>query len=110
MGAAWTEDTGLPIPLGLDVVRRGGGAPWTPWRALKQSIQLAHSEEDAVDYAMQFGRGVEREVCRKFVRMYVNDDTVDMGDEGRRALETLYSRAVERGLLQSPPDLDILWV
>jgi len=40
----------------------------------------------------------------------VNDDTVDMGDEGRRALETLYSRAVERGLLHSPPDLDILWV
>jgi len=95
------------------VVRRGLGSATMDAvaRALKQSIQLAHSEEeDAVDYAMQFGRGVEREVCRKFVRMYVNDDTVDMGDEGRRALETLYSRAVERGLLHSPPDLDILWV
>ena len=113
LGAAWTEDTSLPIPLGLDVVRRGLGSATMDAvaRALKQSIQLAHSEEeDAVDYAMQFGRGVEREVCRKFVRMYVNDDTVDMGDEGRRALETLYSRAVERGLLHSPPDLDILWV
>lgn len=113
LGAAWTEDTGLPIPLGLDVVRRGLGSATMDAvaRALKQSIQLAHSEEeDAVDYAMQFGRGVEREVCRKFVRMYVNDDTVDMGDEGRRALETLYARAVQRGLLQTPPNLDILWV
>ncbi len=113
LGAAWTEDTGLPIPLGLDVVRRGLGSATMDAvaRALKQSIQLAHSEEeDAVDYAMQFGRGVEREVCRKFVRMYVNDDTVDMGDEGRRALETLYSRAVKRGLLTALPNLDILWV
>jgi 1,4-dihydroxy-6-naphthoate synthase len=113
LGAAWTEDTGLPIPLGLDVVRRGLGSATMDAvaRALKQSIRLAHSEEeDAVDYAMQFGRGVEREVCRKFVRMYVNDDTVDMGDEGRRALETLYSRAVKRGLLTALPNLDILWV
>lgn len=113
LGAAWSEDTGLPIPLGLDVVRRGLGSATMDAvaRALKKSIELAHSEEeDAVDYAMQFGRGVEREVCRKFVRMYVNGDTVDMGDEGRQALETLYSRAVQRGLLKALPNLDILWV
>jgi len=113
LGAAWMEDTGLPIPLGLDVVRRGLGASTMDAvaRALKDSIQLAHrEEEEAVDYAMQFGRGVDRETCRKFVRMYVNDDTVDMGDDGRRALETLYSRAVQRGLLATPPNLDILWV
>ena len=80
-------------------------------RALKASIQLAHGDEEAaVDYAMQYGRGVDRETCRKFVRMYVNDDTVDMGDEGRRALETLYARSVHRGLIQTPPNLDILWV
>ena len=93
LGAAWMEDTGLPIPLGLDVVRRGLGDATMDAiaRALKDSIQLAHrEEEEAVDYAMQFGRGVDRETCRKFVRMYVNDDTVDMGDDGRRALETLY--------------------
>jgi 1,4-dihydroxy-6-naphthoate synthase len=80
-------------------------------RALKSSIQLAHADEEAaVDYAMRFGRGVDRETCRKFVRMYVNDDTVDMGDDGRRALEVLYQRALQRGLLGAPPNLDILWV
>ncbi len=113
LGEAWMEDTGLPIPLGLDVVRRGLGDATMDAvaRALKESILLAHrDEEEAVDYAMRFGRGVDRETCRKFVRMYVNADTVDMGDDGRRALETLYQRAFQRGLLASPPNLDILWV
>ncbi len=113
LGEAWMEDTGLPIPLGLDVVRRDLGDSMMDAiaRALKASIQLAHREEgDAVDYAMQFGRGVDRETCRKFVRMYVNDDTVDMGDDGRRALELLFGRARERGLLEKTPNLDILWV
>jgi 5,8-dihydroxy-2-naphthoate synthase len=113
LGEAWMEDTGLPIPLGLDVVRRGLGEATMDAvaRALKESILLAHrDEEEAVDYAMRFGRGVDRDTCRKFVRMYVNADTVDMGDDGRRALETLYQRAFERGLLTSPPNLDILWV
>jgi 1,4-dihydroxy-6-naphthoate synthase len=65
-------------------------------------------EEAAVDYVMRFGRGLDRETCRQFVRMYVNEDTVDMGDEGVRALATLFGRATERGLLASPPALDIL--
>jgi 1,4-dihydroxy-6-naphthoate synthase len=80
-------------------------------RGLKDSIVLARTDEDAaVDYAMQFGRGVDRETCRQFVRMYVNEDTVDMGSDGRRALETLYQKAVARGLLDHAPELDILWV
>ncbi len=113
LGEAWMEDTGLPIPLGLDVVRRGLGDATMDAvaRALKESILLAHrDEEEAVDYAMRFGRGVDRETCRQFVRMYVNADTVDMGDDGRRALETLYQRAFQHGLLSNPPNLDILWV
>jgi 1,4-dihydroxy-6-naphthoate synthase len=59
---------------------------------------------------MRFGRGLDRETCRQFVRMYVNEDTVDMGDEGARALSTLYQRARERGVLETPPVLDILQV
>jgi 1,4-dihydroxy-6-naphthoate synthase len=113
LGDLWTIDTGLPIPLGLDVIRRGlGDATMNAVaRGLKDSIVLARTHEnDAVDYAMQFGRGVDRETCRRFVRMYVNEDTVDMGNDGRRALETLYARAVDRGLLERAPDLDILWV
>lgn len=113
LGDLWMNDTGLPIPLGLDVIRRGlGDATMNAVaRGLKESIVLARThEEDAVDYAMRFGRGVDRETCRQFVRMYVNEDTVDMGDDGRRALETLYTRAVALGILKRAPDLDILWV
>ena len=113
LGDLWMDDTGLPIPLGLDVIRRslGDTAMNAIARGLKDSIVLARThEDDAVDYAMQFGRGVDRETCRRFVRMYVNQDTVDMGAEGRRALETLYARAVDRGILSEVPTLDILHV
>lgn len=113
LGEAWMEDTGLPIPLGLDVINRslGEGAMTTIAAALKRSIEYARDhEDDAVDYAMQFGRGIDRETCRRFVRMYVNDDTVDMGEDGRRALETLYARAAEIGLIGKIPPLDIIRV
>jgi len=111
LGQAWMEDTSLPIPLGLDVIHRALGEEKTQAiaRALKDSIVYAREHEDeAIDYALQFGRGIDRETCRNFVRMYVNDDTVDMGDEGRRALETLYSRAVARGILAKLPPLDVI--
>jgi 1,4-dihydroxy-6-naphthoate synthase len=113
LGEAWMEDTGLPIPLGLDVVNRslGDDAMTSIAAALKESIMYAREhEDDAIDYAMQFGRGIDRETCRRFVRMYVNDDTVDMGDDGRRALETLYARASEMGLIGDVPPLDIIQV
>ena len=113
LGEAWMDDTALPIPLGLDVIRRGLGdaVSLRIATALKESIVLARTDEDAaVDYAMRFGRGLDRETCRQFVRMYVNGDTVDMGDEGVRALDVLYRRATERGILASPPTLDILQV
>lgn len=113
LGEAWMDDTALPIPLGLDVIRRGfdDATMLRVATALKESIVLARTDEDAaVDYAMQFGRGLDRETCRQFVRMYVNADTVDMGDEGIRALEALFDRARQRGLLPASPLLDILRV
>jgi 1,4-dihydroxy-6-naphthoate synthase len=73
-------------------------------------VYAREHEEEAIDYAMQVGRGIDRDTCRDFVRMYVNEDTVDMGDEGRRALETLYGRADERGLIAGIPPLDIIQV
>jgi 1,4-dihydroxy-6-naphthoate synthase len=80
-------------------------------RALKDSIVYAREHEDeAIDYALQFGRGIDRDTCRDFVRMYVNEDTVDMGEEGRRALETLYGRAAKMGLIPAAPRLDIIQV
>ena len=111
LGEAWGQDTGLPIPLGLDMVRRDLGDEVAQLMAdsLRDSIQYAFDHEDeALDYALQFSRGTERETCRRFVRMYVNDDTLDMGEEGKRALETLFSRALDRGIIDSIPPIDLI--
>jgi 1,4-dihydroxy-6-naphthoate synthase len=76
---------------------------------LRRSIEHAlANEDDALTYALEFGRGIDREVGRKFVRMYVNEDTLDMGDSGVAALRHLYRRAMERGLLDRMPDLDLV--
>ena len=111
LGEAWGQDTGLPIPLGLDMVRRDLGEEMAVLMAesLRDSIQYAFDHEDeAMDYAITFSRGIERETCRRFVRMYVNDDTLDMGEEGKRALETLFSRALERGIIDAIPPIDLI--
>ena len=111
LGEAWGEDTGLPIPLGLDVVHRrlSDGTAVRVAQAFEASIRYAMGhEEEAVEYALPFGRGIDRETCRRFVRMYVNSDTVDMGEEGRTALETLYERAHRRGFIETMPPLDIV--
>jgi 1,4-dihydroxy-6-naphthoate synthase len=109
LGKAWMDDTGLPIPLGLDVIDRrlGEETMHTIARALKESIVYARAhEDDALDYAMQFGRGIDRETCRAFVRMYVNEDTVDMGEEGPRALEELFRRGLDAQVISTLPQLD----
>ncbi|MBM3959141.1 MAG: ABC transporter substrate-binding protein [SAR202 cluster bacterium] len=111
LGERWFETTGLPIPLGLDIVHRrlGDRMAQKVTNALYGSIKYARANEDAaLDYALGFGRGIAREDGRRFVRMYVNDDTVDMGEEGRKALKTLYSRAVDRGLIAAQPELDLV--
>jgi len=111
LGKVWGDDTGLPIPLGLDMVHRrlGEDAAVKISGTLQTSIRYAMAhEDDAVEYALPFGRGIDTETCRRFVRMYVNEDTVDMGEEGRRALETLYQKAHDRGLIEAVPPLDII--
>jgi 1,4-dihydroxy-6-naphthoate synthase len=111
LGEAWGQDTGLPIPLGLDMVRRDLGEEMASLMAetLRESIVYAFDHEDeALDYAMEFSRGTDREVCRRFVRMYVNQDTLDMGGEGQKALETLFARARERGIIATTPPIDLI--
>ena len=112
LGKHWFSETGLPIPLGLDVVNRrldeDLGQRIT--NALKSSIEYAHAnEDDALDYALSFGRGIGREDGRRFVRMYVNQDTVDMGEEGRAALEKLFGMAANKGIIGAVPELDIVY-
>jgi 1,4-dihydroxy-6-naphthoate synthase len=111
-GEIWEKETGgLPLPLGLDLVRKDLGRETAVRLSsiLRRSIEhaLAH-EDDALTYALGYGRGIEREVGRKFVRMYVNEDTLDMGEAGLAALRHLYGRAIERGLLDEMPDLELV--
>ncbi len=111
LGEKWYGATGLPIPLGIDLVSRhiGNELAQTIADASLASINYARANEDiALEYALGFGRGINPADGKKFVRMYVNEDTVDMGEEGRHALEKLFSMAVERGVLGELPKLDIL--
>jgi 1,4-dihydroxy-6-naphthoate synthase len=109
LGELWTARTGLPLPLGINVTRRDLGPELAAQlsEALRASIRYAHAHPDeAVEYALRYGRGIDAETCTRFVHMYVNDYTVTLGLEGRQALERLYREAVEHGLLAAPPPLD----
>jgi 1,4-dihydroxy-6-naphthoate synthase len=109
LGRWWAETTGLPIPLGVDVVRRDLGEAVAVAVAdlLRRSILYAQAHADeALAYALRFGRGLDVETGRSFIRMYVNDDTLDLGPDGERALQTLYTMAHERGIVPTVPVLD----
>ena len=111
LGERWTKDTGLPLPLGINVTRRDLGADMAGQlsEALRAAIRYAHEHPDeAVAYAMRYGRGIDAETCHRFVHMYVNDYTVTLGEEGLRALTTLYELAVRKGLLGAIPPIDPL--
>jgi len=110
-GELWQQRDQLPVPLGLDVVRRDLGPDLM--KAVSDGFHasirdaMAH-EEDAIRYALQFGRGLDVPQGRKFVHMYVNDLTLEMGDVGRRSLARLYERAVRIGAIPTAPRLDIV--
>ena len=111
LGEAWFQDTGLPIPLGLDIVNRNLGEAEAHRLndIFLSSIRYAREHaSEANAYAQSYSRGLDPELSRRFVGMYVNEDTLQMGQEGRRALEALYQRAHEHGLIQAVPPLDIV--
>ena len=111
LGKEWWQDTGLPLPLGLDMVRRDLGPDLCSLmvETLRDSIQYAFDHEDeALDYAMNFSRGTERETVRKFIKMYVNEDTIDMGAKGEAALTTLFTKAKDKGIIQNLPPIDLI--
>jgi len=109
MGELWQRDTRLPLPLGINVMRRdlGDATHRQLSQALRDSIDYAYAHVDeALEYAMRYGRGIDKETCRRFVLMYVNDYTRRLGDEGRAALERLYQMAHDRGLIPALPPVD----
>lgn len=111
MGKWWYGETGLPLPLGANVIRKdlGQKAMGEVTELLKQSIDygLEHRDE-ALEYALQFGRNLDRRKADEFVGMYVNDWTRDFGERGREAVATLLRRGHEAGIIPNPVELEFI--
>lgn len=110
LGEWWADRTGgLPLPLGGNVIRRDLGA-----HAIREVSRLLHDSiahalshrEQAVEYALQFGRGLDRPRTDRFVGMYVNALTLDYGDRGRAAVERLFDEALAQQLIPRPVPLE----
>jgi len=103
MGEWWFRETGLPLPLGGNVVRKDLGPDLirTVSRHLKQSIAYALDHRaGALDHAMQYARGLDRSTADEFVGMYVNQWTLDYGATGREAVQVLLDRGHEAGIIR----------
>ncbi len=102
LGQWWRQQTGLPLPLGGNAIRRSLGpeAMQAVTQALRNSIQhgLDHREA-ALEYAMQFARDLDPQLANRFVSMYVNDRTLNYGEDGREAIRTLLKMGYEKGVI-----------
>ncbi len=111
LGEWWYELTELPLPLGGNVIRKDLGADLiaSTTKLLKDSIvySLTHRKE-ALEYALTFARTMPPRLADKFVGMYVNELTVDLGDSGRKAIAKLFEMSWEKGLLSSPVTVEFV--
>jgi len=102
LGEWWHKETALPLPLGANLILRSldRRTVRAVAKVLKQSIQYAlDHREEALNYALQFGRGLDSSTADRFVAMYVNEWTLDYGERGRKAVQTLLDRGFEKGIL-----------
>ena len=109
-GELWQRMYNLPLPLGLDVVRKDLGEETARKLSLglRQSIHFGYTHQnDAIPYALQYGRGISEELGSRFVKMYVSELTIDMGESGRKALELLFRLGAERGVIPAIPNIDL---
>jgi 1,4-dihydroxy-6-naphthoate synthase len=111
LGAWWYEHTGLPLPLGINTIRRAlsDDVKRRASRDLKASIEygLAHREE-ALAWALRYARGMETKTADTFVGMYVNRRTVDLGDEGRASIRLFLERGAQAGIIPGLPSIDFV--
>jgi 1,4-dihydroxy-6-naphthoate synthase len=111
LGQWWREQTGLPLPLGGNAIRRSLGTDVMriATQALRDSIQhaLDHREE-ALEYAMQFARDLDPNLANKFVGMYVNDRTLNYGEDGREAIRKLLAMGFERGIIPMKAEVEFV--
>jgi 1,4-dihydroxy-6-naphthoate synthase len=111
LGKWWHEQTGLPLPLGGNAIRRELGPELigTVTRALRQSIQYAlDHREPALAYAMQFARDLDTQMADRFVGMYVNDRTLDYGEDGKEAVARLLEMGYDAGIIPHKPQVDFV--
>ena len=111
LGKWWQKITGLPLPLGGNAIRRSLGAETmaSVTQALRDSIQYAlDHREEALSYAMQFARDLDTQLADKFVGMYVNERTLDYGEDGREAVRRLLDMGHKAGIIPQTPRVE--WV
>lgn len=111
LGEWWFSETGLPLPLGGNVVRKDLGPELVSEisRHLRASIDYALAHRDgALDHAMRFARGLDRSKADTFVGMYVNEWTQDYGERGRTAVRTLLDRGVKAGIITRPVTVEFV--
>ncbi len=111
LGQWWHSETGLPLPLGGNAIRRslGKDVMVTTTNALRDSIQHALDNRDAaLDYAMQFARDLDTSLANRFVGMYVNERTLDYGADGKEAIRKILAMGYERGIIPHKVEVDFV--
>ena len=111
LGKWWHEQTGLPLPLGGNAIRRELGPELMAQvtKALRDSIQYAlDHREPALAYAMQFARDLDPQMADRFVGMYVNDRTLDYGEDGKVAVEKLLDMGYRAGIIPHKPHVEFV--
>jgi 1,4-dihydroxy-6-naphthoate synthase len=111
LGKWWHEQTGLPLPLGGNAIRRELGPELIGQvtRALRDSIQFAlDHREPALAYAMQFARDLDTQMADRFVGMYVNDRTLDYGEDGKQAVVKLLDMGYQAGIIPHKPAVEFV--
>ena len=111
LGEWWLLETGLPLPLGVNVARRDLGERVLEdvSEVLREAIQCGlDNRAEALEYALQFGRGIDAAVADRFVSMYVNELTQDYGNEGRKAVTELLRRGEALGAFPGPVRIDFV--
>jgi 1,4-dihydroxy-6-naphthoate synthase len=109
LGALWQEKTGLPIPVGLNVVRRSLGPDMmeAAAAAVRGSMEMAGRERsEASKWAMGYTHQAADGIAEKYLAMFANEDTLDLADDCLQALGTLYAMAFEAGLIESVPAVE----
>lgn len=111
LGEWWHEKTGLPLPMGGNVIRRDLGKELMEEvsRHLHRSIVYSmENREDALAYAMQFARDMQPELADRFVAMWVNDLTLDYGERGRQAVKTLLEEGYKAGIIKKKVEVEFV--